>query len=1065
MADFDKLILELQMQNKSTHSTLLELQNDLKGVAATLNSAMQPLNSFNRNIGNTIGNSAKKAKGELSGLRTEINALAQRYRALGDTTTAKKLSGYTKSLGKGTLQEQQSKVLASLSGAGYGNTIEAQGIQSATLSVKQFDTEVKKSAKSVATLDKSTKKSFLGAKNLFDLSKIGLTLFSVRKIANVFTSSMKEAIDYVETLNLFSTALGDNLGKATDFVGDMATNLGLSYTTLMRYQGLFYQMTTSMGLANDQAYTLSESFTSLANDIASYYNISITAANEKLQSALAGQIRPLRELGIDISKTALEEEARLRGIDESIEKMTQAEKVQLRYLAVMRQTRNAQGDYVKTMNTAANQLKILSEQTIEAKRAWGEVFMPILQAILPIVNGLVMGFTVLGKSLQAVTGYKATINANTLNSLEALDVDAEEAANSVNSLQKATMGIDELNVLSNSSNTSTDPTADWTLDLESYNSGLEDTTAVIESLGAAGKAVYNVFDGIGNVIEFLSPVIKGVGTALLLTFGVKTIQSLGFALFKNLINVNFNTPLDASLKAVQYETKAMNSMTGSLKSMGTGFMNFIKANWIFLTISAVVALYTAFKKFIDEKQAKLLEEALGGVSLSAKEMAKVLSGTNQELTNLYNASETADSSLETVQTSMDNAKDSSDSFWDSLNKIDNDIAGQMDNVTTEVDKMTEAMKTGFSDKQELILTAWEDMFTASGDRIDSDEQALLDKIKLQGTSAEIAIQEIGTQIKDIYAQMATDATTSVDEQMAKIKQLQQLQWNIANADTIVSEKKEAKDRQSLLEKIQSGSLSATGEGSYQDLGEQYLSSLTESINQFNELLNKRQQDVDVATYISEQMKTAGYTDDQLISMGYDSKTIAGLRSELESWATEQKSQLQSANILTDIIAGLQSKIVDIPEGATPYIPGMLPEEQQKYIDSFNATIEANKQIQAVIDELMKNYGSMPDINGYATGGYVDRGEIFRANESGNIEAMGTVGGKTAVMNNQTLASAFGAEIYPALYNAIVDGFSGTQNGGGDVVIQIDGREIARATKNGTRLTGGTFSTANNGGVL
>jgi len=114
---------------------------------------------------------------------------------------------------------------------------------------------------------------------------------------------------------------------------------------------------------------------------------------------------------------------------------------------------------------------------------------------------------------------------------------------------------------------------------------------------------------------------------------------------------------------------------------------------------------------------------------------------------------------------------------------------------------------------------------------------------------------------------------------------------------------------------------------------------------------------------------------------------------------------------------------------------------------------------------MKNYGSMPDINGYATGGYVDRGEIFRANESGNIEAMGTVGGKTAVMNNQTLASAFGAEIYPALYNAIVDGFSGTQNGGGDVVIQIDGREIARATKNGTRLTGGTFSTANNGGVL
>ena len=170
----------------------------------------------------------------------------------------------------------------------------------------------------------------------------------------------------------------------------LVDSLTLDPALMKNYQAVFAQMTNSMNLVTESSMNISETFTMLGNDIASLWNIDTDKAMKKLQSGLAGQIRPLRELGIDISKTSLEMYALNHGIEDSVEKMSQAAKVQLRYLAIMEQAEVAFGDMAKTIESPANQLRILSQQWTNLSRSIGNVFLPIVTNVLPYINGLVI---------------------------------------------------------------------------------------------------------------------------------------------------------------------------------------------------------------------------------------------------------------------------------------------------------------------------------------------------------------------------------------------------------------------------------------------------------------------------------------------------------------------------------------------------------------------------------------------------------------------------------------------------------------------------------------------------
>ena len=251
------------------------------------------------------------------------------------------------------------------------------------------------------------------------LARLSAKIYTITRVFSGLGKAIKSAMDYRETVHLFSTVfsrLGDEAGvefqkgfenRLNQFQDKMAT-LGLDPNMLMNYQAVFAQMSKSMGVVSETAYDISESFVALGADLSALYNVPIESMMGKLQSGLAGQIRPLRDLGIDISKTTLMEEARMRGINKSIEVMTANEKVQLRYLAIMRQTQIAMGDMASTIDRPTNQLRVMSAQWIIAARAIGDIFLPVVQKVIPFLTALAMIITKVARAIGSLFGMKST---------------------------------------------------------------------------------------------------------------------------------------------------------------------------------------------------------------------------------------------------------------------------------------------------------------------------------------------------------------------------------------------------------------------------------------------------------------------------------------------------------------------------------------------------------------------------------------------------------------------------------------------------------------------------------
>lgn len=217
------------------------------------------------------------------------------------------------------------------------------------------------------------------------------------------------------------------------------------------------------------------------------------SAYQKLQSALSGQARAMREFGVDISVATMQEKAYALGINKSVTAMTQAEKAQLRYIMIMEGLTVAQGDMARTLESPANQLRILSAQFVQLTRAIGNVFIPMVTAVLPYINAVVMGVKNLITSLAKLVGYEIPdFKATPVQIFDTEDATGEvdNVTQSVKDLKKTMLGIDELNVMSDNSSASAGASAGGsTIDL----------SAQIAEMNAAYKdMVAGITDSIGS---------------------------------------------------------------------------------------------------------------------------------------------------------------------------------------------------------------------------------------------------------------------------------------------------------------------------------------------------------------------------------------------------------------------------------------------------------------------------------------------------------------------------------------------------------------------------------------
>ena len=213
---------------------------------------------------------------------------------------------------------------------------------------------------------------------------------------------------------------------------------------------------TGFGVTGERAAKMSEQLTQLGYDLSSFYNISSDEAMQKLKSGFAGELEPLRNLGYDLSQAKLEAVALSLGIDKAVSSMTQAEKAELRYYAIMTQVTQVHGDMARTLNDPANQIRIFKAQLEMAARSIGNIFIPALNAILPYAIAAVKVVRVLADAIASLFGYEFPEVAEYSNTGNEIADGFEDANKEAAKLKRMLLGIDELNVMGDNDSSGAD---------------------------------------------------------------------------------------------------------------------------------------------------------------------------------------------------------------------------------------------------------------------------------------------------------------------------------------------------------------------------------------------------------------------------------------------------------------------------------------------------------------------------------------------------------------------------------------------------------------------------------
>lgn len=294
----------------------------------------------------------------------------------------------------------------------------------------------------------STTGKFTSGLKALNVAAVAITF---RKIGHFIAQAVTESNKYQEDLNLFTVALGQYAAEAQNYAEKVSDVMGIDPAQWLRNQGVFNTLLTGFGDTAERAQLMSQNLTQLGYDLSSYANIPIEEAMLKLQSGISGELEPLRRLGYDLSQAKLQQTALNLGIKESVANMTQAEKAELRYYAIMTQVTTAQGDMARTLEAPANQLRILQAQLTQAARAIGNIFIPALNAILPYAIAVVQVIREIANALANLAGFKLTeVDYSGVNSAAvgagSLADNLDDAAGAAKKLKQYTAGFDELNV-------------------------------------------------------------------------------------------------------------------------------------------------------------------------------------------------------------------------------------------------------------------------------------------------------------------------------------------------------------------------------------------------------------------------------------------------------------------------------------------------------------------------------------------------------------------------------------------------------------------------------------------
>lgn len=439
---------------------------------------------------------------------------------------------------------------------------------------------IRKSVNATKQIPPANKRAATSYINLW--AKVQLAKGAIIGIASKLAGMVKNSNDYIESMNLFSVSMGKYAGEAYKYAQNVSELLGIDPAEWMQKQGVFNTIISGFGVASDKAYLMSKNLTQLGYDLSSFFNISVEEAMTKIQSGISGELEPLRQLGYDLSVARLQQEALNLGITKSVSKMTQAEKSQLRYYAIIKQVSMAHGDMARTIKQPANQIRVLKAQLTLASRAIGNLFIPMLNAILPYAIAAAKAVRYLADQIAKLFGitmpnvdFNSQVGDLTSGLTDGSDQIGElakgaddtsenlkDATKQAKKLQRTVMGFDELNLLNKKDDSLKDATKnakaglddlglgdDLNIPLPEYDflKGLEkQNDDLIERLKRKWKPQ---LEWIKAHFDDILDIVKTIGASILAwKLGKAFID--GLAELKNLKNLGLGEPIEILLGGI-----------------------------------------------------------------------------------------------------------------------------------------------------------------------------------------------------------------------------------------------------------------------------------------------------------------------------------------------------------------------------------------------------------------------------------------------------------------------------------------------------------------------------------
>ena len=836
-------------------------------------------------------------------------------------------------------------------------------------------------------------------------------LYTMRRLGRWVYDMTKAYASYIENINLATVAyngLEESMKSLYPFVEKISLAFGLNESEVIRAVGLFKQMANAMQLTQEQGDLLSTGLTKMAYDISSLYNLPFDRALSALQSALVGQTKPIRSAtGADITENTLRLTLQDLNIGKEIRELSFVEKRLVMVISLTKQLANAQGDLANTLESPANQLKVLSQQLERLKIALGEFFEIGMRYILPLLNGIVMAlvviietFTEFIKQLIGYEEYQPNTDGlqGTSDQLDELIDGMEEANKEAEELEKHLLGIDELNIL--------DPNATLTTDgidpsiLDAFNAALTDWDNKMDEVSMKAYQIRDI------ILSWFGLEPKDDGK-----WGLVEGESLARSIAETLASIDLSKLKDGVLEVVETLGKIL-LLSLALRVLLNPFL--LLAAGLYLIFDGI-----NFELEYGEDILGEWEKTLLGLSLAVAGIAILFRSWQLGLLALalFGMYETVKGLNQAVSDGVWNWKDMTTVLLGiglllltfgiiTKNWILLAMAGIAILGAASIKQLT-GFKQRFQEGTTTILDWLALVFMALIYSIVFLIEAILKIILL-------AVTLPFTLLFDFVAAIGLGLIAIVEGIVDLIiAVINGLLW-VINALTGSKLKIEVDYfgvTKNSLKKFasQGGFASGTWTGAVLDAGiaSSIDKAVVDAIHSNPEELLNGEKDSSASKSFEEMLKGMG----ELLSSS--EKTTGVMESELD----EQKKQ-------TDLLKTETTLLNDIA-------------------DVYNNMSEEDRK------RLLNNTYVLPQ--GYANGGYPSKG-LFLMNEGNSAEMVGSIGGKTAVVNNEQIASALAQALAPML-GSVVTAVENVAANDRPIVLNVDSRQMARANQKGSQKLG------------